>query len=103
MCLIANFAENRYIAGDEFTIADMAIHPWYGGVASNLVYKASEFLQTDSYENVNRWTKEIAQRPAVIRGRMVNRISGDPESQLHERHDASDFENRTQDKLQAAE
>ena len=96
-------AENRYIAGDEFTIADMAIHPWYGGVASNLVYKASEFLQTDSYENVNRWTKEIAQRPAVIRGRMVNRISGDPESQLHERHDASDFENRTQDKLQAAE
>jgi len=96
-------ADNRYVAGDEYTIADMAIWPWYGGVAANVVYEAGEFLQVETYENVQRWTKEIAKRPMVKRGRMVNRAFGEPETQLHERHDASDFETKTQDKLEAAE
>ncbi|NKB53985.1 MAG: glutathione-dependent disulfide-bond oxidoreductase [Rhizobiaceae bacterium] len=96
-------ADNEYIAGDDYTIADMAIFPWYGGVVSNLVYSASEFLQTDDYEHVNRWSKMLFERPAVQRGRMVNRTSGELDTQLHERHDASDFETRTQDKLEAAE
>ena len=90
---------SRYLAGDEYTIADMAVWPWYGALVKGLVYGAGEFLQVESYANVVRWTDRIAQRPAVRRGRMVNRLSGQPSSQLHERHDASDFELRTQDKL----
>ncbi|MEP0940225.1 MAG: glutathione-dependent disulfide-bond oxidoreductase [Rhizobiaceae bacterium] len=95
-------ADNAYIAGDEYTIADMAIFPWYGALVSNMVYSASEFLDTDSYKNVNRWTEQLFERDAVKRGRMVNRVFGDLDSQLHERHDASDFDTKTQDKLEAA-
>jgi GSH-dependent disulfide-bond oxidoreductase len=91
--------DNEFIAGDEYTIADMAIWPWYGALAKGLLYGAGEFLQVGDYVHVNRWTNAIAARPAVKRGRMVNRISGEPESQLHERHDASDFETKTQDKI----
>jgi GST-like protein len=92
-------AESDYLAGAEYTIADIAVWPWYGALVKGLVYGAGEFLQVESYANVVRWTDRIAQRPAVRRGRMVNRFSGQPSSQLHERHDASDFEVRTQDKL----
>jgi GST-like protein len=92
-------AESEYLAGAEYTIADIAVWPWYGALVKGLVYGAGEFLQVESYANVVRWTDRIAQRPAVRRGRMVNRLSGQPSSQLHERHDASDFELRTQDKL----
>lgn len=92
-------AESRYIAGDEYTIADMAIWPWYGALAKGQLYEAGEFLQVQTYTHVLRWTDEIAQRPGARRGRMVNRVSGAPASQLHERHDASDFDTRTQDKL----
>jgi GSH-dependent disulfide-bond oxidoreductase len=92
-------AEREYIAGSDYTIADMAIWPWYGGLAKGLLYGAAEFLQVQEYGNVQRWAEAIAQRPAVQRGRMVNRINGDPASQLHERHDASDFELKTQDKI----
>ena len=92
-------ADNRYIAGDEYTIADMAIWPWYGALVKNKVYDAAEFLEAHTYTNVIRWADDIAQRPAVKRGRMVNRAWGEPSSQLHERHDASDFETRTQDKI----
>ena len=95
-------AETQFIAGDEYTIADMAIWPWYGALVNNAVYEAAEFLDTASYKNMVRWTKEIGARPAVKRGRMVNRAFGDPASQLRERHDASDFETKTQDKLEAA-
>ncbi|HCW89054.1 MAG TPA: glutathione-dependent disulfide-bond oxidoreductase [Marinobacter sp.] len=95
-------AENRYIAGDEYTIADMAIWPWYGALVKNMVYEAAEFLQAHTYTHVVRWTDEVAQRPAVKRGRIVNKIWGDLSSQLHERHQASDFEQRTQDKLQGS-
>lgn len=98
-----HLADNAYMAGDEYSIADMAIWPWYGALVSNLVYSAAEFLEADSYTHVNRWTKQIAERKAVKRGRMVNRTFGEPETQLHERHDAGDFETRTQDKLEAAE
>lgn len=94
-------ADNTYLCGDEYTIADIAIWPWYGGVASNEVYEAAEFLQTDSYEHLNRWAKLIAEREAVKRGVMVNRTWGEKKGQLHERHDASDFSERTQDKLEA--
>ena len=93
-------ADNEFVAGGEFTIADMAIWPWYGALVKGLVYDAGWFLQVDEYRNVLRWTDAIAQRPAVRRGRIVNRVQGDPASQLHERHDASDFDTRTQDKLQ---
>jgi len=89
----------QFIAGDAYTIADMAIWPWYGALVVNKVYEAAEFLEAHTYKNVLRWTEEIAQRPAVKRGRMVNRTWGSPDTQLHERHDASDFETRTQDKL----
>lgn len=89
-------ANNRYLAGDDYTIADIAVWPWYGALAMGLVYEAGEFLQVQEYTHVQRWTKEIAQRPAVQRGRMVNRIIGKPESQLHERHDASDFQTKVQ-------
>jgi GST-like protein len=92
-------AESRYLAGNEYTIADMAVWPWYGTLAKGQLYEAGEFLSVGEYKNVLRWTDEIAQRPAVQRGRMVNRTWGQPESQLHERHDASDFDTRTQDKL----
>ena len=95
-------AESRYIAGDDYSIADIAIWPWYGGLAKGLLYGAGEFLQVHEYTHVVRWADEIAQRPAVIRGRIVNRAFGPSESQLHERHDASDFETRTQDKIQKA-
>jgi GST-like protein len=94
-----HLAENRYMVGDEYTIADMAIWPWYGAVVKNIVYDAAEFLEAHTYTNVIRWADEVAQRPAVKRGRMVNKTWGEPATQLHERHDASDFELRTQDKL----
>jgi GST-like protein len=95
-------AISRYIAGDDYTIADIAIWPWYGGMAKGHLYEGGEFLQVHEYTHVIRWADEIAQRPAVRRGRMVNRVMGPLETQLHERHDASDFETQTQDKLQAA-
>ena len=94
-----HLADAHYMAGDAYTIADMAIWPWYGALVKGLVYDAGTFLQVEDYTHVLRWTDTIAARPAVQRGRMVNRIQGDPASQLHERHDASDFELRTQDKL----
>ena len=94
-----HLADNRYMCGDEYTIADMAIWPWYGGMAKGLLYEGGEFLQVHEYTNVIRWADELAERPGVKRGRMVNRVSGEPSSQLHERHDASDFDLRTQDKL----
>ena len=92
-------AESPYLAGDDYTVADMAVWPWYGALAKGLVYGAGEFLQVQEYTHVQRWTDEIAKRPAVRRGRMVNRTSGEPSSQLHERHESGDFETRTQDKL----
>lgn len=92
-------AESEYLAGDDYTIADMAIWPWYGTLVKGQLYEAGEFLQVQEYKNVLRWTDQIAQRPAAQRGRMVNRVSGQPSSQLHERHDASDFDTKTQDKL----
>jgi GSH-dependent disulfide-bond oxidoreductase len=92
-------AESPYLAGGDYTIADMSVWPWYGTLAKGQLYEAGEFLQVSEYKNVLRWTDQIAQRPAVQRGRMVNRTWGQPASQLHERHDASDFETRTQDKL----
>ncbi|MFN4339597.1 glutathione-dependent disulfide-bond oxidoreductase [Parvibaculum sp.] len=85
-------AESRYLAGDEYTIADMAIWPWYGALVKGALYEAAEFLSVHEYKNVNRWTEEVAKRPAVKRGRMVNRVWGEKSSQLPERHDASDFE-----------
>ncbi|MEX8492935.1 glutathione-dependent disulfide-bond oxidoreductase [Sphaerotilus sp.] len=92
-------AEQPYIAGEDYTIADMAIWPWYGALAKGLVYGAGEFLQVQDYSNIQRWTDQVAARPAVQRGRKVNRVQGDPASQLHERHDACDFDTKTQDKL----
>ena len=98
-----HLADHQYMCGEEYTIADIAIWPWYGNLALGTVYDAAEFLEAASYQHLNRWANEIKQRPAVKRGRMVNRVSGPLEEQLHERHDASDFDNRTQDKLQEAE
>jgi GST-like protein len=95
-------ANNEFIAGKEYSIADMAIFPWYGGLAESAIYgDAGTFLDVQSYKNLQRWTKAIAARPAVKRGRMVNRTSGDPAGQLRERHDASDFDTNTQDKVEA--
>ena len=94
-----HLAANRYMAGDDYTIADIGIWPWYGTLAKGQLYGAGEFLQVQEYKHVLRWTEEIAKRPAAKRGRMVNRTWGDPASQLHERHDASDFDLRTQAKL----
>lgn len=94
-----HLANNEFICGDQYTIADMAIWPWYGAVVENAVYDAAEFLQADSYKNLVRWTKQIGQREAVKRGKMVNRTWGEESEQLHERHDASDFELKTQDKM----
>lgn len=92
-------AETEYVAGSEYTIADMACWPWYGNLVLGQMYDAVEFLAAHEYTHVVRWAKQIAARPAVKRGRMVNRIHGDPAEQLHERHDASDFETKTQDKV----
>ncbi|HEX7874126.1 MAG TPA: glutathione-dependent disulfide-bond oxidoreductase [Sphingobium sp.] len=94
---------HRYVAGEEYSIADMAIYPWYGQLHTENSYGASEFLDTASYTNLVRWAEEIKARPAVRRGRMVNRATGPEELQLHERHDAGDFETRTQDKLVTGE
>ena len=94
--------ESEYVGGSDYSIADMAIWPWYGALVKGLVYDAGEFLQVQDYKNVMRWTDQIAARPAVQRGRMVNRVMGDPASQLHERHEASDFDTKTQDKLAPA-
>jgi GST-like protein len=96
-------AKTEYLAGGEYTIADMAVWPWYGGLAKGLAYGAGEFLSVQDYKHLQRWTDQIAERPAVKRGRMVNRPFGDPAGQLLERHDASDFELRTQDKLEPAD
>ncbi len=93
--------ESEFIAGPEYTIADMAIFPWYGNLATGETYSAGEFLQVAEYKNVQRWTAMIGARPAVRRGRMVNRISGEPAGQLRERHEASDFDTKTQDKIDA--
>lgn len=97
-------AESEYLAGPDYTIADIAVWPWYGGLAKGRSYtNSAEFLSVHEYKNVQRWADAIDARPAVKRGRMVNRMSGDPAFQLRERHDARDFETKTQDKLQAAE
>lgn len=94
--------EVEYLGGSEYSIADMATWPWYGALAQGVLYDAGEFLQVEEYKNLQRWTKQIAERPAVIRGRKVNRPFGPLEDQLHERHDASDFDTKTQDKIEAA-
>ena len=93
--------ESKFLGGEDYTIADMAVWPWYGGLAKGLLYGAGEFLSVDEYKNVQRWADTIVERPAVKRGRMVNRLQGSPASQLHERHEASDFDTTTQDKLTA--
>jgi GST-like protein len=94
--------ESEYIAGPDYTLADIAIWPWYGLLAQGELYGAGEFLQVDEYRNLQRWTHQVAARPAVRRGRMVNRTTGDLSSQLHERHEATDFDTKTQDKLSEA-
>jgi GST-like protein len=91
--------ESKYLGGDDYTIADIAVWPWYGGMAKGLMYGAGEFLAVHEYKNVVRWADDIGARPAVKRGRIVNRLQGDPAQQLHERHDASDFDLKTEDKL----
>ncbi len=95
-------AETEYLAGSAYTIADIATWPWYGGLVKGWLYEAAEFLGVQEYKNVQRWADAIGERPAARRGRMVNRVSGDPASQLHERHDAGDFDTKTQDKLAPA-
>jgi GST-like protein len=95
-------AQSEYLAGADYTIADMAVWPWYGALAKGLLYEAGEFLQVQEYTHVQRWADMIGARPAVQRGRMVNRTYGELSSQLHERHDASDFDTKTQDKIEAA-
>jgi GST-like protein len=95
-------ANHEYISGDTYTIADMAIFPWYGGLVKGWLYGGAEFLSVLDYKHVNRWADMLLARPTVKRGRMVNRTSGEPSSQLHERHDAGDFDTRTQDKLAPA-
>jgi GSH-dependent disulfide-bond oxidoreductase len=92
-------AETEFLGGSDYTIADMAVWPWYGGLAKGLLYGSAEFLAVHEYKNVNRWADAIGSRPAVKRGRIVNRLQGDPASQLHERHEARDFDTKTQDKL----
>ncbi|MDE0157823.1 MAG: glutathione-dependent disulfide-bond oxidoreductase [Gammaproteobacteria bacterium] len=98
-----HLADNHYFCGEEYSIADIAIWPWYGALVLNKVYGAAEFLDSASYTHLNRWTGEIGERPAVKRGRMVNRSWGEPAEQLRERHDAGDFSTRTQDKLEPAD
>ncbi|SPF80028.1 glutathione-dependent disulfide-bond oxidoreductase [Pseudoprimorskyibacter insulae] len=95
-------AENEFIAGSDYSIADIAIWPWYGNLALGRQYNAGEFLDVASYKNLVRWAEQLDARPAVKRGRMVNRLAGEPHEQLHERHDASDFDTKTQDKLTSA-
>ena len=95
-------ADNAYLGGQDYTIADMAVFPWYGGLVKGWQYEAAEFLNVSEYKHVLRWSDAITKRPAVERGRMVNRVRGEPSSQLPERHDASDFLTKTQDKLNAA-
>ena len=95
-------AEHEYVAGSEYTVADIAIWPWYGLLVKGQAYNAGEFLQVHEYTHVVRWAEQIARRPAVQRGRKVNRVNGDPASQLRERHDAGDFDTKTQDKIEAA-
>ncbi len=97
-----HLAQHAYLAGDGYSIADIAVWPWYGGLVKGQLYEAGEFLQVQDYRHVLRWTDQIAERPAARRGRMVNRTWGEPSSQLAERHEASDFDTRTQDKLSAA-
>ena len=97
-----HLADHAYLAGDDYTVADIAVWPWYGALAKGLLYGGGEFLQVQEYTHVQRWTDQIATRPAVKRGRMVNRVMGDPASQLHERHEASDFDTNTADKLKPA-
>ncbi len=97
-----HLAENEYLAGGDYTIADIAVFPWYGGLVKGWSYGAAEFLSVHEYKHVQRWAEQIYSRPAVKRGRMVNRMTGELSEQLHERHDASDFDTKTQDKLQAA-
>ncbi|MGA9824820.1 MAG: glutathione-dependent disulfide-bond oxidoreductase [Methylocystis sp.] len=96
-------AETRYLAGNDYTIADIAAFPWYGGLAKGLLYDAADFLSTQDYKNVQRWADAIFDRPAVKRGRMVNRMNGDSAEQLRERHDASDFDAKTWDKQEEAQ
>lgn len=92
-------SDNEYLAGNEYSIADIAVFPWYGGLVSGWLYSAAEFLDVESYTHVQRWAKQIYARPAVKRGRMVNRLTGEPFEQLRERHEASDFDTKTQDKI----
>jgi len=92
-------ADNEYLGGPDYSIADIAVWPWYGGLAQGALYGAAEFLAVQEYTHLQRWTAAIAKRPAAQRGRMVNRTCGDPAGQLHERHDAGDFDTRTQDKI----
>ncbi len=96
-------ADNRYVTGDDYTIADIAIFPWYGGLVIHNQYNAAEFLEAESYTHVVRWAKELDARETVKRGRMVNRVRGEPSEQLRERHDAGDFDTKTQDKIEAAD
>ena len=96
-------ADNRYLCGDDYTIADMAVWPWYGGLVMGWQYDSGEFLDVEIYTNVKRWADETHSREPVRRGRMVNRVRGEPSGQLRERHDAGDFETKTQDKLEAAD
>jgi GST-like protein len=98
-----HLAQSKYLAGADYTIADIAVWPWYGRLAMGVVYGAAEFLQVHEYKNVRRWADAVAERPAVIRGSMVNRTYGELSGQLHERHDASDFQNKTQDKVSASQ
>jgi len=98
-----HLADNKYMAGEEYSIADIAVFSWYGALALGLLYDSAEFLDVASYKHLQRWTAEIAARPAVKRGKMVNRAWGNPAGQLRERHDFSDFETKTQDKLETPE
>ena len=95
--------KNEFLAGADYTIADMATWPWYGAMAKGLLYEAAEFLSVHEYTHVNRWADQINARPAAVRGKMVNRVWGEPSDQLPERHDASDFETKTMDKLMASD
>jgi GST-like protein len=95
-------SQNEFVAGTDYSIADMAIWPWYGGLVKGWQYGAAEFLSVQEYRHVLRWADQIFSRPAVKRGRIVNKTSGEPSEQLHERHDASDFDEQTQDKMDIA-
>jgi GSH-dependent disulfide-bond oxidoreductase len=95
-------AVSEYLGGDQYTIADIAVFPWYGGLVKGWLYGAAEFLSVQDYKHVQRWAETVYSRPAVKRGRMVNRMHGEPAEQLRERHDASDFDTKTQDKIQPA-